>query len=425
MVRLPVRGELRMTVAMRTIARQRPRRLALTLSGGVITDALRALGVQGDGRASPDSSMGIWEATTSLCTNGGFETNPTGWGSTSQGVVARSIAAAKFGVASGSVTSTGAGNNRTITGGTNSLAGSPLAQVARTFSIWVLGSGATIGKTCSFQVNETGGAFGDAFYGGVAPASVVLSAVWQRVTLTGTTTKADRTLLYSFITVPSAGAGEVYYIDGFQVEQKPIATPYVETNGATASRAAARVPAPASLLNATQGWVAMRVRMGWPSASVTLVSSTDPRFMWWGVNDSRICISPTTVTVQLISDTGPNDIVNAACTWAAGDIITVIAAWTATHIKISANGAAFSAPVARTAVPTLASATFGIGYRDEGGGSGELDSDILWFACRLGTLTDADAAMIHGFGNTDPSFYALPATAMWNADTAIFEGMFA
>ena len=50
----------------------------LTASGNEITDGVRITDTQGDGRAA-ESSMGIWQATSNLITNGSFETNLTGW----------------------------------------------------------------------------------------------------------------------------------------------------------------------------------------------------------------------------------------------------------------------------------------------------------------------------------------------------------
>ena len=71
----------------------------LTLSGNEITDASRAINVEGDG-LSDDGSFGIWEATENLVTNGGFETNATGWTVTGANTIARSTDQAKFGPAS-------------------------------------------------------------------------------------------------------------------------------------------------------------------------------------------------------------------------------------------------------------------------------------------------------------------------------------
>ena len=64
---------------------------ALTLSGNEIEDVVREAALEGDGRAV-EASYGLWEATTNLVTNGGFETNTTGWneqGSTTTRVTAQ------------------------------------------------------------------------------------------------------------------------------------------------------------------------------------------------------------------------------------------------------------------------------------------------------------------------------------------------
>src|SRR5581483_7525204 len=53
-----------------------------------------------------------------------------------------------------------------------------------------------------------------------------------------------------------------FYVDGIQLEQKGYATPYVETNGSTATRNGSRVQGPAADLNASQGWVSFRFRAG-------------------------------------------------------------------------------------------------------------------------------------------------------------------
>ena len=52
-----------------------------TLSGNEITDITRRTNTQGDGLLPEQGSTGIWEATTNLVTNGGLESNTTGWNS--------------------------------------------------------------------------------------------------------------------------------------------------------------------------------------------------------------------------------------------------------------------------------------------------------------------------------------------------------
>lgn len=81
----------------------------LTVSGSLITDALRARGIEGDGRLS-DSSFGIWEGTENLCTNGGFETNLAGWvAGAGGGTLAQDSVSPKFGTKALKVTPASAG----------------------------------------------------------------------------------------------------------------------------------------------------------------------------------------------------------------------------------------------------------------------------------------------------------------------------
>src|SRR3990167_3593786 len=80
----------------------------VTASGNEITDVTRSkdknTGGQGDGWAAPDSSYGIWEATTNLETNGGFETNTTGWSVYGTQTISASSDRGKFGSKSAKAT---------------------------------------------------------------------------------------------------------------------------------------------------------------------------------------------------------------------------------------------------------------------------------------------------------------------------------
>ncbi len=159
---------------------------------------------------------GVPIESNNLAANGSFETNTTGWADSAQGVIARTGAQAYRGSFSGSVTSSGAGSNAVTTSGSNNMDGAPLSQTPRTIVVWALGEGATIGKTLTLTVNETGGATGTALLGGTAAQTIVLTSAWQRITFTGTPTQADRTGVNTTISVPAAAGAEVYYIDGFE-----------------------------------------------------------------------------------------------------------------------------------------------------------------------------------------------------------------
>ena len=229
---------------------------SLTVSGNEITDATRTTNTQGDGKTSPDSSYGVWEGTTNLVTNGGFETNlnqgATWFDNGSGSTLTRITTDAKFGTASMQITNTSAPTGASMGISSAVVAGSPV-----TASAWIK---ATTGSSINVGVSER--TSGDVFVSNHSQ-SVAATGSWQRVSVTYTPA-AGNTLARVNVSGPQSVS---LLVDGVQLEQKAIATPYVETNGATASRSAARVQAPAAALNATQGWFAVRTRMGWGASS--------------------------------------------------------------------------------------------------------------------------------------------------------------
>lgn len=108
-----------------------------------------------------------------------------------------------------------------------------------------------------------------------------------------------------------------------------------------------------------------------------------------------------------------------AASFSAGAAQTVICSWTPTSEGVSVNGAAFHT-VGSTSIPTLSATSFSLGTILNGGRM--WDGEILWFACGTGTLTDADAATINGWGDTDPKVASFPAAAQadfaWDGTSA-------
>lgn len=94
-------------------------------------------------------------------------------------------------------------------------------------------------------------------------------------------------------------------------------------------------------------------------------------------------------------------------------MLTVIGAWTATTVRLSNNGAAFVS-AGNANIPTVGGTVYIAGT-----GVQVLDSDAFWFACGTGTLSDADAAAIHAWGNSDPPPGLFPPAAdltmIWRA----------
>lgn len=374
----------------------------ISLSGNEITNATRALGVQGDGLAAP-AGAGIWEGTTNLVTDGGFETNTATWVSYNPGDTAtltRDTGQFKFGAASLKVvTTTGGGSVPGAHGGPYNLA----LATPYTFSAWV---NVTAGSAVNLNV------YGNGLSALLASSSPSVGFGWQRLTVTFTSSATVSA--HDFFIARNTGAGATtFYVDGAQVEQKLIATPYVETNGATGTRNAARAfvaNPPSTLLNATQGWVAARVRIGFASSAArtsrvfTLSDSVAGSRVvgvlsgsnTWQTNRPVITNSPAVSAVQ---------------TWAAGDLATVVFAWTATSVTVSANGGSFvTSAIGGTFTPD----TFDLGTGGTVLPGAEFDGNILWLATGTGTLSDANAASINSLPNTNPNFTPWLATGVWS-----------
>ena len=370
-----------------------------------LTDATRSLGTQGDGNSS-DSSYGIWQGATNLVTNGGFESNVTGWtGGTAGGGQSRDTAEHKFGQASMKVVHYAWG------GGSGSTAGTPdqipvTAGTTYTASAWVkLAAGSTVNFLIEWT-NASGGTFT------TSTTSVSGNGSWQRVFVSAA---APAGAVSADLQFNDAGLNALTYsIDGVQLEASPVATPYVETNGGTASRSAGRVQATATLLSATQGWVAARVRMG----GLTGVT----RRLFW-LDDGSDTGQTNRISGSLAADgsTQFGNTGNATQTFsdsqpepAAGAMLTLVYAWTASTLYVSRNGAAFTSQ-ARAQIPSgLTSLDFG----SQAGASNWFDGDMLWVAGGSGTLSNADAATLNGYGNTDPTIGSLPGAPSFAWDGA-------
>lgn len=388
----------------------------LVLSGNEVTDAIRTRGpvIEGDG-LSADSSTGIWKGTTNLITNGGLESNTTGWVAGATWTIARSTEQAKFGLSSLKCTFSTAGGDITefpIT----------LTAAKHAASLWLYIPTSWDGGQIALKVVGFTGATGTL----EVNANMSLRDQWQRVPLSSFTPDAGDltgTLLVVYSTTDPT-AGRFIYVDGAQIEAREVATPYVETDGGTASRGNARVQGPRDALDVTQGWIALRMRRGFPNTNVP--GSGNVFDVIWSdnvgaVNDQiSIYIAGSGDIAARLGDTSGVQSVVISDTFAIGDITTLIITWTATTLALSVNGSVFSTS-SRTKFPdpSLLASTFNIG-------SSHNDlwtySDVFWAACGKGTLSNADAATIHGFGNVDPLASDFPGAAalslLWPAVTS-------
>jgi hypothetical protein len=365
-----------------------------------------------------DSSYGVWESTTNLCTNGGFETNTTGWATYQAGGVLTRVTADKvFGATSLRFDMPAVGNGAIYSGMPAGQAWPASSSV--TASCWFKG---TAGQT--FELQAICGATDATNF--AATTEFVASGQWQRVIVTVTVPVGKTGDRMSVLMYKRNGSGlntagaDSFWLDGVQVEAKAFATPYVETTAATATRAVSRVRASVASIDETQGWFAARVRLGWATAQggvsagqyptlISFVDSTADRLTLRAINGQW-------AMERLAAGAG----VAAYYTQAAvpGDVLTVIGRWTSTAVGASVNGGPFVS-AANASIPTLAATQFDIA--SWAGGNGFMDSDVLWWTCGVGLLSDADAATLHAYGNTGPTdLTTLPGKPrmLWQADTS-------
>lgn len=382
-------------------------RRRMTFAGGVQYDAPRHANpvVDGDGLAAFDRSVGLWEATTNLCTNGGFETNTAGWDTSGFNAIASDAGQAKFG--SRSCLAIYQNNNNLLRFAVT------LSAAKHTFSCWVYVPSDYNGGGVQLLHLNFAGATGEAS----ADANMALRDRWQRLDLTFTPAAGG---LSGELRVDNTGAaptpGRFIYVDGVQIEGQPIATPYVETNGSTATRAAGRITAPGGAGAVLGGqldqlWVVARVRPRWayndaPGEGLggagdvvfNCGSSTDFVRLWYreASTDWRVRVGQSGV----VQDVGQ------ASTFAGGDVLTVAGFVSPTQIGVSVNGAAFTT-AARTRFPAVPAATQAVDLLSDGASS-HFDGECLWALVGTGRMTNDVVRALHAVGNRKPTPYDVP-----------------
>lgn len=379
----------------RALLPSRPAAAPLTLSGNEQTPATRAAGTQGDGLTGPyrQSSIGVWEATTNLVTNGGAETNVTGTTALSSNTIARSTAQAKFGTASFLCTYQ---DNITVF-----RWGITLTAAAHSLGMWVYVP--TNYDGTALKIGASG--FTSATQPADTAVNMSLRDQWQWVKFENFTPDAGDLAgnlnLYESGSVPTAG--RFVYVDGVQCEAQPLCTPYVHTDGGTASRSAARpqLPAVRRYVTETQGWFAGLLRMGWASTADIYAGAFPSIFTWrddstheiavqYDVANDKWSIVRRAAGATRVSETN-------AQSSAAGDLAFVLCTWTGAALATSTNGGAFNSG-ADTNVPTM-TATFA----DMGsfGTTLQMDSELLFFALGRGALSNANAAALNNIARNN------------------------
>lgn len=403
----------------------------LTVSGGLGFDSLPGFGFrrdqnkEGDGATQP-AGVYVGPAATNLCTNGGFETNTTGWTTGGTNTFAVDTGQAKFGAKSGKATYA---DNATLAD-----YGATITNVAHTASVWVYIPTAYNGGGIELrQLNYTVAA-------SAANAAMGTRDAWQQVILTFTP-GADVT---GNIQINNTGAaptvGRFIYVDGFQIETGSIATPYIETDGGTAARAAGLLALPswASYFSATQGWAFFRLKMGIASTTAITNSSglmmiddgTTNNTLWAYLRNSVGTGIDQIATRRVGAATGAVNLTSSLGAYAVGDGKSFAYKWTSALIGHSLDGGAFTTQ-AQTTIPTgMATSAKIAGGGGDAGSTGQVNSNILWSAFGSGTLTDADAAALHAQGSTPPADLnavkrlvaaAATPTAYWNGKDNLFQ----
>lgn len=356
-----------------------PKRGALTLSAGVITDVTRLAGVEGDGRAYPDSSVGLWPAATNIAT----QSIPGALATT--GVTKAGDAAA------------------TLTKVADSTHPFPNA----TAYVWCLDNSAGAGDaTVDFDGNATASAHTASIYAyktagtpnlsieGASPTAIS-GATWARYTNTKTATAGDNLRI-------TAPAGAVVYFVAAQFEAGSIATPYIETDGGPASRVAGTVTAPRQFLNPAGGGMAIRYRAG--MAYTGGISGATRIRLLNAVNGNNWMIlyyDYGTDKWLLGRDNGSGTgetVLSGVQSFALGDTLTIIAEWSASQLSIQIDDAA-AVTAASTKAPLEANlpTTFGFGSAAE-----PPWGNLLWAYGWEGVLSTADRALLVALGDNDP-----------------------
>lgn len=187
--------------------------------------------------------------STNLITNGGFETNTTGWSVYGSGTaLTRDTSDAKFGLASAKFVATIA-----VTG---IWTPSPIAVTASqtyTISAWVR---AVAGTQIQLNLRESTAA--DAAVGADTTKLLTADGTWQRLSVTRV---FGATGVNAHVIFQANNAGTTFWIDGVQLEQQSAATPYIETNGATASRPAGQGSVGAALVASKPGGLIMNYQV--------------------------------------------------------------------------------------------------------------------------------------------------------------------
>lgn len=394
----------------------RPRAFVpLTFSGDLITDAVRAAGVSGDGLMN-DSSTGIWPAATNLLTaptdfsNAAWQAITGGKTSTTEPDPGGGTTGIKFTNAAGYNTLR---QTKTV-----------LAATEYTFHFW-----AKRGTAAKMQYSVFDNTHAAEITGTVDYYAQTNASTYSHIAVTFTTPAACTSILCD-LNRDNDAVG-TWWGAWPQLETGAVATPFTPT-----SRAAGRVQvpnvAPYQLITAAQGAVAMRVQM---SYAHTVLPNTAPVLANWsnvvqGQDEIRLALYNGNFYAIRNAGGVAADKATALSAWSAGDKVNFGLLLTPTQIGTMQGGAAFSMG-ANTKAPVITSSLMVLGsfgtfepaqnYRVI---DANIHLTVFWNDKSDLTAVQANPALINSLltaGVTDLNAYPGNASGLWDGNSQFME----
>lgn len=372
-----------------------PKRGSLTLSAGVITDATRLAGVEGDGITWPFGGVYVGPGATNYCRYG--NSAGTGWANSATGSSTPSTVAdyLKFGAQSISFGGDGAYSDQGVIY-TTPTAGEFAVGDTVPVRVWLYSPDARSFKLASTERNAAG-----AYLAESSTTVAVSAGVWTEITAVRTYTDAAASRASLRVTVPgTVGSAWSARLSGVGIQKSALMTPYIHTNGSPVTRTVGTVAGvPASILNLdTGGGLAFRWRAGLPSTS-----TVRPRLLQIlsGNHFLVVYFDPISDRWLLARDNGSGaaaSAVSAVQSFAVGDYQTIFVEWAPSQMSIQVNT---ETPVVSSDSKGPASAnvgaTFGFGTSGE-----QPTGHLMWVYGWKGSLSSENRARLVALGNFDP-----------------------
>lgn len=373
------------------------------------------------GMSSPDSSYGIFAGTTNQALYGNAQ-DTTDWIVNGAATVTQQNSPFVFAGASSTrakIDTTGAGTGEGVRVRRTGLSEVGLQYWNSLYCEREPGQSAVVVKAYTI-LN-----YSDATSDTGAVQNYILGDFPLRLYAPPVTANGAKTVTSNRIAVETTGAAQVrtFYAGGAMLEAGTGYTPYVHTNGASASRSASRVRLPVTSISGTQGWVGFLARMFDSNDDVPSATPYGWRIRVTDSDEIRVRYDTAAkqwVARRVAAGTGTNATA-AVSHFPRGGFQFVLVSWTSTQIKISVDGVAF-VTAADTNLPNLSTATFDVGSNQ--GSSLFLSGDVKWIAWGTGTLSDADATSLNVLARkgSDPLPLDFPSSASlihtWNASSS-------